>query len=189
MPTLIDLAAEFPTDKLGHGYLPHYEGHLGHLRHKPISLIEIGIQRGGSLRMWAEFFWQARVVGVDIDPACREAAGGHIEVVIGDIKGYVPDREFDVVIDDGSHQPEDVIAAFELLWPRLRPGGWYVIEDLMWMWVAHFGGGPEGSALRPWLHGLFDLVLLGRPCSKWRICEVHLHPQIAFIRKTEQCQG
>jgi hypothetical protein len=56
------------TDKgsTTHGYLWHYDRILGHLRHEPISLLEIGIFRGASLRMWSRHFDVATIVGADI---------------------------------------------------------------------------------------------------------------------------
>jgi 8-demethyl-8-alpha-L-rhamnosyltetracenomycin-C 2'-O-methyltransferase len=151
------LARHHGTDKLSHGYCPAYERHLGPLRDQSIDLLEIGVWTGNSLRMWADYFPRARVVGVDIEDY-GVAAGGRIEVVITDIKAYRPDRDFDVVVDDGSHVPEDVFAASSILWPRLRPGGWYVVEDVEATWVAQ--------------------ALIGGPHV-----EAHLYPQIVFLRK------
>jgi hypothetical protein len=56
------------TDKgsTTHGYPRHYDRILGHLRHEPITLLEIGIFPGASLRMWSRYFDVATIVGADI---------------------------------------------------------------------------------------------------------------------------
>ena len=72
-PTLTEIAARLRTDKWGgHFYTPHYERHLGHLRRREFTLLEIGIggydrKRGGaSLKMWKRFFRRAQIVGLEI---------------------------------------------------------------------------------------------------------------------------
>jgi cephalosporin hydroxylase len=119
------------TDKssLNHDYLRHYERILGHLRYEPITLLEIGVFRGGSLHMWSDYLEKALIVGVDIRPECAEYAGDRREVEIGSQadKAFLDDlgrrRRPDVIIDDGSHQADHVIATFRSLFPHLRPGG------------------------------------------------------------------
>jgi len=138
------------TDKssLNHDYLRHYERILGHLRHEPITLLEIGVFRGGSLRMWEDYMTAARIVGVDIVPECIQYAGGRREIEIGS----QADRNFlnelgrrrspHVIIDDGSHMADHVILTFRTLFPHLRPGGIYIVEDL------HFHAGPGATHWR-----------------------------------------
>lgn len=178
--SLADLARRYGTDKLSHNYCDAYEKHLGHLRDVPIALLEIGIFRGYSLRMWADYFNRAAVVGVDIVERCP-VVGDRIETVIADIKDYVPDREFDVIVDDGSHMADDIIAAHARLWPRLRPGGWYVIEDWRTQWEAFFGGGPQGTVLAPWLLGQLEPLL--EDGARRDLSKVAIYPQIVFMCK------
>ena len=66
------------TDKgsLGHGYLGHYERILGPLRDEPITILEIGVSDGASLRMWADYFTRATIVGVDINEVLSPARRG-----------------------------------------------------------------------------------------------------------------
>ena len=121
----------YGTDKssLVHGYLPHYEKIVGHLRDEKFNLIEIGVQDGASLRTWQAYFRKARIIGVDIAPSCKSHAGGRIHVEIGsqedDIfltrlaEKYPPT----VIIDDGSHRPDHQIFTFKCLFPKLAPGG------------------------------------------------------------------
>ncbi len=138
------------TDKcsLNHDYLRHYERILGHLRHEPITLLEIGVFRGGSLRMWEDYMTTARIVGVDIAPECIQYAGDRREIEIGSqadrdfLEGLGRRRRPHVIIDDGSHMAEHVILTFRTLFPYLRPGGTYIIEDI------HFHAGPGAAHWR-----------------------------------------
>jgi hypothetical protein len=73
------------TDKgsTAHGHLRHSDRILGHLRHEPITPLEIGIFRGASLRMWSRYFDVATIVGADINPDCRQYANDRCQVEIG----------------------------------------------------------------------------------------------------------
>ena len=66
-------------------YLDVYHRYLARFRGLPVTLIEIGVLRGGSLRMWRDYLGaQATIVGVDIDPECAKFREIGIEIVIGD---------------------------------------------------------------------------------------------------------
>lgn len=134
------------------GYLPHYERWLSGLKNKPIALLEIGVQAGGSLEIWAEYFEHAaHIIGCDVDPRCGELPyeDPRIKVLVGDIN----DRQLlvnlhsiapklDVVIDDGSHRSADIIQSFLSLFPTLSDDGLYVVEDLHCSyWQNDYGGG------------------------------------------------
>jgi len=140
--TLDDIGILRGTDKsaLRQGYLAHYDRMFGPWRDAPLNLIEIGVYNGASLEMWRDFFSQAQIVGVDIDPRCRCHSGERIAIEIGSqadpqflaalAERYPPF----IVIDDGSHLPEHQIFTFERLFPALQAGGCYIVEDLP-QWV------------------------------------------------------
>ncbi|MDB5403517.1 MAG: hypothetical protein JWQ55_5535 [Rhodopila sp.] len=138
------------TDKssLNHDYLRHYERILEPFRSEPITLLEIGIFHGASLNMWSSYLEKALVVGVDIRPECAQYAGGRREVEIGSQadKEYLADlgrrRQPHVIVDDGSHQADHVILTFRTLYPHLRPGGIYIVEDM------HFHAGAGAAHWR-----------------------------------------
>lgn len=144
-----EVAHRHRTDKssIGHGYMDHYERILGD---QPIhDVLEIGVDRGNSLRTWCELFPSARVVGVDINPTCADVETD-ATVVIADAtdagqvtEALLPFAPWDLIIDDGSHQLADVQASVELLLPYVRVGGRYVIEDI----VIGCGGSPAGALL------------------------------------------
>jgi demethylmacrocin O-methyltransferase len=181
---LAEIAERTGTDKLLHGYCPHYEDHLRHLRHQPIELLEVGVYRGESLRMWAEYFPAAVVIeGVDIDMGLVIDPGSldpRIELTTVDVKAFVAERHYDVVIDDGSHEATDIVAAVDRLWRYVKLGGWYVIEDLQTQFSAQWGGGPRSPALVKVRNALYELLHDQPTCP---LVEFHAYPQIVFLRK------
>jgi hypothetical protein len=142
------------TDKfVDHKFHGHYARHLGHLRSQVFVLLEIGIYRGASLRTWSEYFPKARVVGLDVDPKVKEFPCGRAEVHIGDqadpafLDGFAKRiGGFDVVIDDGSHVMEHQRTSLTALFPHVRPGGYYVMEDIQTSYWQNWKGGHIGMA-------------------------------------------
>jgi hypothetical protein len=140
-------------------FLPVYDRELGAMvaRGQPLRLLEIGVQNGGSLQVWHEYLPKGSLIyGIDIDEHCRRLVfPPEIKVLIGDagspafLNALLGDEFFDIIIDDGSHQADDVTSAFEALLPRLAPAGKYFIEDLHASYWASHGGGlrRHGTAI------------------------------------------
>ena len=132
-------AAATGTDKgpSQHNYTELYERLLFQWKDDPIKIFEIGIAEGGSLAMWQSYFPKARIFAADIldksqfnnarvttlvaDQANRDQLQAAIEKSGGDI---------DVLIDDGGHTMEQQQVSLGFLFPHVRPGGYYVIEDV-----------------------------------------------------------
>jgi hypothetical protein len=158
------LAWAYETDKgsWDHDYARIYQRHLGPSRKRVTSVLEIGVggetswtgyettAGGQSLRMWADFFPNARVVGIDLHP--KDVSGPRIVVEQGDqadpafLERVVRDHgPFDLVVDDGSHIGRHVIASYGALWGAVKPGGTYIIEDLPAAYSETWEGGPPGT--------------------------------------------
>lgn len=137
-------------------YFDIYERHFARFRgHAPVML-EIGVLGGGSLQMWKEYFGSgARIVGLDINPKCKAFEEEGIEIHIGSqddprvLDDLLAQHDFDIVLDDGSHQMQHLSATFEHLYNALSPRGVYMLEDLHCCYFPGFGGGlgREGSFL------------------------------------------
>jgi Tetratricopeptide repeat len=155
-PSLNELGILNGTDKssLGHGYLRHYERLFRDYRHEAINVLEIGVDRGASLRMWSEYFSRATVIGVDIQPNCMRHAGERRVVEIGSqadpqfLRKIAALYRPSIVIDDGSHRADHIVFTFEHLFPTLPHGSCYVVEDMHF----HSGSGAvhhRGDAQKP----------------------------------------
>ena len=134
-------------------YFPIYERHFARYVNRPVTVLEIGCGAGGSLQMWRRYFGpHARIVGLDIRPECQSFEDDQTAIRIGDqsdpaFLSQVID-EFgppDIVLDDGSHVMEHVIASFSFLYGRTAPDGVYVVEDLHTAYWDEYGGGLNRS--------------------------------------------
>ena len=132
-------------------YLKQYDVLLAPWRDRPVRLLEIGVQNGGSLEIWGRYFPSASVlVGCDIDPLCENLTydDPRIRIVVGDassddterrITAYSP--EWDLVIEDGSHQSRHIVDAFARFFPKVSVGGMFIAEDLHCSYWREFEGG------------------------------------------------
>jgi cephalosporin hydroxylase len=131
-----------------HHYFDIYHRHFQSFRGKSPVVLEIGVFQGGSLQMWRDYFGPgAKIVGIDIDPRCKQFEEPGIEVLIGnqadraflaDVRSRVP--HVDIVIDDGGHRMEQQIASFEELYPHVQPEGVYLCEDTHSSYFQNYGG-------------------------------------------------
>jgi Methyltransferase domain len=118
------------TDKVGHGYLPAYLQIAAELGPRA-RVCELGVWRGASLRLWQALFPLGEVTGVDSDSNSCWPEGSRRVVMSQDdpeLPGVLGSL-FDLVVDDASHSGLHSARAFELLWPLVAPGGYYVVED------------------------------------------------------------
>src|SRR3954469_24776574 len=115
-PTLDELAVRHGTDKRAgiHSYTKWYEQLFAPRRWQRMAMLEIGVQAGGSVRMWADYFPNAQIVGIDINPQCAQFASRRIQIITGSqdnpeiatfFRSESPDG-FEIIIDDGSHVGE-----------------------------------------------------------------------------------
>lgn len=148
MESLTEIGVRFKTDKATtHKYTKRYEEFFGPLRDKKIKLLEIGIFKGASLQMWHEYFPEGSIFGIDncgiegfnITPeSIKSLENNRLKTFIGDqsnrdhlikfIKKY--GDNFDIIIDDGLHFQKHQQISLGLLFPYVKLGGFYIIEDL-----------------------------------------------------------
>lgn len=132
-------------------YLSEYGRILDEYRHRPIRMLEIGVQNGGSLDIWSEYFSGAQnIIGCDINSECGRLSftDPRISVVVGDANSDAVQATItalapvlDLVIDDGSHTSGDIVKSFARYFPRLADDGLFVAEDLHCSYWREFGGG------------------------------------------------
>lgn len=142
---LDEIGVKFKTDKssLLHNYLVEYEKEFPEPE-KVEKVVEIGLQRGGkwrtdkvspSVEMWKEFFPSAHIYGFDIKNL--KFNDKRVTFIQGD-QGKGADisklrssvDNVDLIIDDGSHEACHQYFTFLSLWPKVKSGGVYIIEDM-----------------------------------------------------------
>jgi predicted O-methyltransferase YrrM len=131
------------------------------------NLLEIGIYKGGSVVFFDNAFKLEQFTALDISPdrlenldkyveahGCSKNINLHYGVDQGDraTLRQLIDKDFpvgiDLVIDDASHFYGPTKASFETIFPRLRPGGVYVIEDWSWSHSKPSAGGDNEDVTR-----------------------------------------
>lgn len=213
---LADLAIKYGSDKWNyHWYAGPYAVHLESLRDKPLTILELGIggyedpnAGGASLRMWRDYFPKAQIVGLDYHDKSPHA-GERIAVYRGSqadpvsiarILADYPDG-FDIIMDDGSHQNEHVIASLYMLWNYVKQGGWYIIEDLQTAyWPNHGGRISDRNSPQTSMGVLKSLV----DCLNWQeihqptytptqfdlgLIGLHFYHNMAFLHKGTNREG
>lgn len=206
--SLDGLAAHYGSDKWGglHWFTPHYTRHFTPLRYDPVKILEIGIGGykyescgGESLYMWQYFFPRGLVYGLDLYPK-PSVRGPRIRTIQGDqndrsfLRSLAAELgPFDIIIDDGSHVNEHVRTSFEELFGCVRPGGYYVIEDLHTSYWPNFGGEAPPCSSQTTIGLLKDLLeklhvseYAGEDLDTTKLthpAEVCVYHDIAFLRK------
>lgn len=137
-------------------YFRNYERMFGPLTHRPVRLLELGVNQGGSLQLWRDYFPKGIVAGIDITPVRVADRSGRIHVYQGlqqdtelldRVRAESAPEGFDIIIDDCSHIGEFTALSFWHLFDHhLKPGGIYVIED----WgTGYMHGWPDGARYNP----------------------------------------
>jgi len=160
MSLLNSFAKKYGTDKSSeiHNYCVKYEKYLPFNRYDNLNILEIGVLDGKSLLTWKEYFYRSNILGIDINPECKqyEDKENNISVEIGSQDDFVFLNEvmreygkFDMILDDGSHMNEHVIYSFEHLWDSVKSKGVYVIEDVGTSYWEDYNGGyrREGTSM------------------------------------------
>jgi len=151
MLSLVDLADNSRTDKnTAHSYLPLYDTLFSRLREKAVNVLEVGIQTGGSIKLWRDYFQNSTVYGLDIMPSSNLwpviANDSRIKLFTNTDAYNIdffnktflsPDLKFDMMLDDGPHTLESMKAFIELYSHLLTDDGILVIEDVQsWEWIS-----------------------------------------------------
>jgi cephalosporin hydroxylase len=141
-------------------YLAEYERLFSPMRHAPLRLLELGVRFGASMFVWADYFPNATIVGLDIDKKPEKFPNDkRVHFVSGSQDDHaalnrcveIAGGQFDIIIDDASHIGRLSAASFWHLFPRaLKPGGFYVIEDICTAFLLDF---PDAEAYAPLVIG------------------------------------
>lgn len=152
--TLTEIANKYGTDKGTikkhdwegdrHHYSEVYARYLDQVSHQPLTILEIGIGSGPSLRMWYEYLPNARIYALDIDDKTMYN-NDRVQCYKGDQSNrdhlkklmQIIGKPLDVIIDDGGHYMNQQQISLGCLFPYLDRGGLYFIEDLHTSYWPH----------------------------------------------------
>jgi hypothetical protein len=168
-----------------------YPRYLDRLRGRSVDLMEVGVYSGGSLQMWKDYLGaSSRIYGVDIDPSCVRHEQPGVRIFVGDqgdpafwakVRLEVP--MLDMLIDDGGHSVEQQIVSFEEMFRHVKPGGFYVCEDLSPDFEYYLAGmqrqlceahvDPQGSE-----------SVVAQPLQRI-VASIHIYPYLAVIERSE----
>lgn len=145
----------------------------------PKRVLELGIWDGGSAAFWPEVLQLQAYAAIDIqergdsgyftrwlDERGRGCVSTHwgVDQTSEEVLRVIHDRHLDpldLILDDCSHMYDSTLRSFEMLFGRVRPGGWYIIEDWAWSLQPEYQSRHHAWAvnrsLHPITHRLVDL--------------------------------
>ena len=177
---LFDIFSSDTDVRKWHHYFDIYIRHFEQYRGRPIRMLEIGVFRGGSLRMWKNYFHaDSTIVGIDIDKSCQvhEIADKNVFVRIGSqADPHFLDKvnaefgPFDIILDDGSHKTHHQIISFGALFrSALKDGGCYMVEDTHSnYWLKHVDSDETFIDLSKQMIDMLHEPYLGRKETNFR---------------------
>ena len=178
-----------------------YQKEFGDYRGTDLTFLEIGIFKGGSLQLWRKFFGEkANIAGLDINPDCADYVDPPTRAFIGSQADPAFLRSVieqigtpDIILDDGSHVASHQLASFKTLFPLLKVGGLYVIEDLHTSyWAGFYEGGYRRSGtaiefaktiiddMHAWYHNSGTRLV-----DQTSVASVRFYDSIVVIEKAE----
>ncbi len=143
MNELKKLADKYGSDKgaLKHDYTDIYTELFEPIRNLKLNILEMGVDSGASIRMWLDFFPNAKIMGLDKDenPGVDDNRYVHFygsqahsnlyEIVSSNLLDIFDSLCFDIIIDDCSHETELTIYSYVSLRRMINKNGLYIIED------------------------------------------------------------
>ncbi|CAL6339223.1 unnamed protein product [Bathycoccus prasinos] len=139
--------SEGPVIMKWEAYLELYDRYFSKFKGKNVTFLEIGIQSGGSIEMWQDYFGpKLTFVGFDINPYCKRFERKNVQIFTGsqlnraDLQ-LLRNRigSVDIVLDDGGHTEQMQQNSFEELSGAVSDGGQYVVEDIEFSFTRELG--------------------------------------------------
>jgi len=167
-------------------YFDIYEENFSKYRNKKITVLEIGVFRGGSLKMWKNYFKdESLIVGIDINPNCKKFENKDTKIFIGD----QTDQNFlnkviktigkpDIIIDDGGHTSNQQITTFNNLYNKLNDQGTYLVEDTHSSYHPKFQDREDNFTFIEYAKSLSDKLNFWYQCNDYKIYKNEIKEEI-----------
>ncbi len=179
MDTLNECGQRYGTDKVTHGFCDFYDEQLADRRQQVRKLLEIGVFRGASVQMWRDYFPNAAIHGLDLatpnipppervqlhvgDQVSRQSLNRLLQTIGSD---------FDLIIDDGGHTMAQQQVSLAMLFPHVRPGGIYILEDLQTSFSPYIGIARHGVVQSQYSTGIDECH-----CTSYQLVETFVKQQ------------
>jgi len=146
MVILHEIGLKYATDKATtHRYTMIYPIYFEKYRSESIKILEIGVASGKSMKMWYDYFPKAIIYGIDIEENAKQYENERVKIFTGDqgnsdFLNRVCEETglLNIIIDDGSHFPQDQEISLRTLFPNLISGGMYAIEDINMSYLSTY---------------------------------------------------
>lgn len=182
-------------------YFAVYERTFARFVGKGITFVEVGAADGASLQMWQRYFQNARIIGIDHNPAARDLTKLGVEIHIGDQASdtfwedfYESVGPIDVLLDDGGHSNEQQIVTATHALRHLRDRGVLLVEDVHTSYLREYLN-PSRSSFINFAKHLVDCVNSRSPVLGTKrpyrdvVSSVEFHESIVIIHvDRDQCQ-
>ena len=167
-------------------YFDIYEENFSKFKKKKITILEIGIAKGGSLRMWKNYFGSnSKIVGIDINSACKQYQEDNIKIYIGNqtdvnfLSSVIKDiGRPDIIIDDGGHTSNQQIISFNYLYDHLNDKGIYLVEDTHASYHSDFQDRQDGFTFMDYAKSLADKLNLWYQYYDYKIYKKEIKEKI-----------
>ena len=154
-----------------HHYTRYYNFYFSSIRDNNLNVLEIGVERGSSLKMQKEYFKNSNIYGIeknisvvdkDLVKECIIFEGDQTDIkFLKKVCDSVEDG-FDIIIDDGSHITSDQVETFEYLFKKMNSGGIYIIEDLQTSYRKSYKKGKHPNAIKYFQKRVNDVFFNGK---------------------------
>ena len=167
-------------------YFDIYEENFSKYKKRKITILEIGIAKGGSLRMWKNYFSsESTIVGIDINPECKKFEKDNIKTYIGNqadvnfLGSVIKDiGKPDIIIDDGGHTSNQQILSFNYLFGHLNDKGTYLVEDTHTSYHSDFQDRQDGFTFMDYAKSLPDKLNLWYQYNDYKIYKKEIKEKI-----------
>jgi len=195
MTELCKLANKYHTDKYcKHHYTQVYDTYFNSLRYAKMKVLEIGVADCASINMWLDYFPNSYIFGMDLIIPDDLSKNSKFVFIRGnqynprDLDNIIKSgKKFDIIIDDGSHVSEHQQYSLSYLWKYLKPGGFYVIEDLNCKRTTHIETTEivfkEYIKTKSFRSRIIASDESKKISDEIYMCKFHCNNKIIFIRK------
>jgi len=166
--------------------LQAYQRHFSFYANRHVAIAEVGVQSGGSVNMWQTVLGpKCHVYGIDINPNTQQFANSKTTITLGDQADVKMWNNFfantvktplDILVDDGGHEPQQMLITLQESFPRMNPGGSVVIEDI-------HGTHYTDSFFTP------AATFLAQQYTVGNLDSVHVYPFLLIAKRAGQPNG